>query len=100
MQKGILMHQDHDTFVQAVKDRKKIILTYFSGVQKLDLTILCIPVRYSPPVSQGGSEWYCFWDPEADVGERVLRLESSRIRYIELSDEPFDLADYAISEAN
>jgi hypothetical protein len=67
--KCILMHQDHNTFVQAVKDSKNIILTYFSGVRKLDLTELCIPIHYSPPVSQGGSDCYYFWDPEAEVGQ-------------------------------
>jgi len=96
----VFMHNDHDTFVQAVKDKKKIILTYFSGIQKLDLTKLCIPLHYSPSVSQGEPDCYYFWDPEAEVGERMLGLETSKIRYIEISDESFNPADYPISELN
>lgn len=91
---------DHDIFIQAVKDRKKIILTYFSGQQSLYLTRLCVPVQFNCSGSEDSSDCYYFWDPEADIGERLLGLFPSQIAYMEISDEIFDPADYIIPEVH
>lgn len=89
---------DHDVFIQAVKDKKKIILTYFSGQQYLYLTRLCVPVQFSSADMEEGSECYYFWDSDADTGERLLALSPSQITNMVLSDETFDPADYIIPE--
>lgn len=89
---------DHDIFIEATKDRKKIILTYFSGQKSFYLTRLCVPIQFSPSDSKEDSDWYYFWDSEAEVGERLLALPPSEIAYMELSDEIFDPADYIIPE--
>ena len=95
------MHEDHEIFIQAVKDRKKIILTYFCGEHSLYLTRLCVPIDYyKPAVSEGGSDCYYFWDSEANVGGRMLRLPPSQVKYMELSDETFDPNDYTIPQNN
>lgn len=90
---------NHDIFIQATKDRKKIILTYFSGQKSLYMTRLCVPIQFAPSDSQDESECYYFWDSEADVGERLLALPPSEIAYMELSDEIFDPNDYILPEA-
>ena len=89
---------NHDIFIKATKDRKKVILTYFSGQQNLYMTRLCIPIQFDPSESEYDSECYYFWDSEADVGERLLAMPPSEITYIELSDETFDPNDYIIPE--
>ena len=90
---------NHDIFIQAVKDRKKVILTYFSGFQNLYLTRLCVPIHFSPSGSEdNNTDCYYFWDSEADVGERLLALTPSDIAYMELSDDIFDPNDYIIPE--
>ena len=89
---------DHDVFIQAVKDKKKIILTHFSGQQYLYLTRLCVPVQFSSNKVENGSECYYFWDSDADTGERLLALAPSQITNMVLSDETFDPADYIIPE--
>ncbi len=93
----MLVHQD--VFTQAVKNRKKVILTYFSGQQFLYLTRLCVPVQFCASEEEKDFKCYYFWDLEADVGERLLALKPSQITYMELSDESFDPADYIIPEA-
>lgn len=92
------MHGDHGIFMQAVRDRRKIILTYFSGEHNLNLTKMCVPIKYSPPNAGEVSDWYYLWDSEEDVGERLLGLTTYDIMYMELSDEIFDPAEYIISE--
>lgn len=88
----------NDTFIQAVKDKKKVILTYFSDRQQLHLTRLCVPIKFSYNDMEDGSDCYYFWDPEADTGERLLALAPSEIKNMVLSDETFDPADYIIPE--
>ena len=92
------MHQDHDKFVRANEDRRKIILTYFSGEYSLNLTKLCVPLQYSPAGEEGDPGCYYLWDPEGDIGRRVLVLPSSRIVYMELSDDTFEPDEYMIPE--
>ena len=92
------MHHDHEKFMQAVKKRRKVILTYYSGEYSLNLTKLCVPLQYSPPGRGQDSNYYYLWDSEADVGERILGLPVSQIMYMELSDNTFDPNDYIIPE--
>ena len=89
---------DHDIFIQATENKKKVILTYFSGEQSLYLTRLCVPIQYNCSASEDAPDCYYFWDSEADVGERLLALSPSQIAYMELSDEIFDPAEYIIPE--
>ena len=93
------MHLDHDTFIQAAKERKKVILSYFSGQNSLFLTKLCIPIQFCPSETENSSDCYYFWDPEAELGERLLGLFPSEIANMLLSDEIFDPAKYIIPEA-
>ena len=90
---------NHDTFVEATKSKRKIILTYFSGEQNLYLTKLCVPVEYTPPDENETRGYYYFWDPKGEVGERILGLQSSQIVYMELSDETFNPTEYIVSDA-
>ena len=92
--KEIKMHEDHDIFIQAVKSNKKILLTYYDDELNLYLTRLCIPMNYGKPGSEGGSDYYSFWVEYAQISERALDLYPSQIKYMELSDEVFNPADY------
>lgn len=91
---------DHEVFIQATKNKMKLILTYFSGEQSLYLTRLCVPIQFNRSDSEDIYDCYYFWDSEAEVGERLLALSPSQIAYMELSDETFDPADYIIPQSN
>ena len=88
------MHDDHNIFIQAVKSCKKILLTYYDKELNLYLTRLCVPVDYGEPDSKVDSDYYYFWVEYAQVGERMLGLNSSQIKFMNLSDEVFNPADY------
>ena len=94
------MHVHHDIFMQAVKNRRKVIVTYFSDECNLNLTKLCVPVRYDSPDAGKESDYYYFWDSEGEVGERLLSLRPSQIIYIELGDETFDPDEYIVPDGD
>ncbi len=87
------MHEDHNVFVRAIKDKRKILLTYLGGGQKQTETKLVVPVYYGPETLESVSDSYHFWDASADGGEYVTSLPQSRINRMELSEESFDPAN-------
>ena len=94
------MHEDHPKFMQAVNNRRKVILTHFSGRYNLNLTKAYVPLQYAPSGEGEDSDCYYLWDSEADVGDRVLILSPSQILYMELSDDTFDPDEYIVPESD
>lgn len=91
--KGTLMHDDHNVFVRAIKDKRKILLTYLRNGQQQTETKLVVPVYYGPETLESLSDSYHFWDALADNGEYMTTLSQSQIRRMELSEESFDPAN-------
>jgi hypothetical protein len=91
--KGVLMHDDHEAFVRAIEERKKIEVAYFQNEQNQCVTKSCVPVYYGPATLEGVSDCYHFWDAAAEPGECMLSLPPSRIRQMRLSDDAFDPAN-------
>ena len=83
-------------FLKACTERKKILLTYFSGQNNLFLTKLCVPIRCFGPISESVTVFYYFWDEESDVGDRLFGVSPSDIKYMEITDEPFEPRDYIV----
>ena len=86
--------------MQAVKEKRKVILTHFSGEYNLNLTKLCVPLKYTPFSECGDSDCYYVCDSDADIGTRVLVLPPSQIMYMDLGDNTFDPNDYIIPETD
>ena len=85
------MHQDHQIFIRAIINNKKVLLNYFDDLYKLHFSRLCIPLYYSPGnIKRGVPDYYYLWDLKANAGKSLLRLPSSRIESIEPTDEAFD----------
>ena len=97
IRKGVLMHENHDIFIKAIKTNSKIILIYYGGEEKLYVTKLVIPVYFRPSNSAWDTDIYYFWDSQAR-SHRLLILQFSQIKSMELSDESFAKADYMNSE--
>jgi len=92
------MHRQHDIFVSALRDKRKLFLSFLSSKNNLYSTKLCIPVSYSPPDSKDDSEYYRIWDSESEVGERLIDLPASGILYMELSSENFTPDEYILPD--
>ena len=93
------MHKDHKVFMQALKDNRKIILTYFSNMKDFYITKLLIPVYHRSAFSKWSTDIYYFWNSEAD-GNRMLALPTTKIKFMKLSNEIFKEANYVKPENN
>jgi len=87
------MHNDHNVFVQAIKEKRKVLLTYLRDGQKRTETKLLVPVYYGPETLESIADSYHFWDASTDTGECIAGLPQSEIRRMELSEETFDPAN-------
>ncbi len=91
------MHRDHDIFVRAIKDKRRVKLVFLSNTDGNNAEKLCGPMLYSPPAGAGESDWYYLWDFESSTDKHVLGFPSSKIVGMELTKEAFDPAKYIAS---
>ena len=84
------MHSDHDIFVQGIKQKRRLTLTFFNDDRGLELVRQCGPLYHS-----GGRadelECYYLWDFEADEGYNFTALSPLQIVKMELAEEAFSL---------
>ena len=85
-----------EIFIKARKERKKILLTFFSGQYSLFYTKLCIPIQYIHPINEYEHDYFYFWDEQADAGDRLFGLPPEDIVIIEATEENYDPNDYII----
>jgi hypothetical protein len=83
---NIVTHNDHDKFTDAIKGNRRLIVMYLTGESNLNVTKLCIPMRYVPPASGKDCGCYYFWDSEGLLRERLLVLPASQIVHMALGD--------------
>ena len=74
------MHRDHKVFVQAIKDRIKIRLTFFNE-EGLFHAKVAIPMDYNPGRrGNDKSNSYHFWALEEDNNSAALILHQKQIK--------------------
>ncbi|MHC4740690.1 MAG: hypothetical protein ACYS8Z_02195 [Planctomycetota bacterium] len=85
------MHYHYDRFMQAIREKRKVILTHSTNESDSDVTKVCVPLDYRPARH---SDYFYVWDPQANVGERLLGLPIWQVKSIEVSEEAFDPSEY------
>ena len=91
------MHHEHDIFVKAIRDKKRLELTFFSNENDEIRDGLFGPIFYSPSTAGDDSDCYYLWDFEGDNSNNFLGLPPSQIMRMELTKEPFDLVEFFTS---
>lgn len=91
------MHSDHDVFTKAIKDKKKIKLTFSSNRHSDIEDRLLGPVFYSNFGREGDSGRYYLWDFESITENHFLGFPVSQILRMEAAEEPFDLVEFFTS---
>lgn len=91
-----------DAFVKAQKQKRKVLVTYFSSVNNLFLTKLCVPLQIQTIelYPSNSTELYYFWDENVDEDEKIFSLPLSEIKYLELSDELYNPDNYIVPDAS
>ena len=98
------MHRDHNNFVRAIKDRRKIRLIYSSEDDDIQAklsapmdysTKLSAPMDYHPDRrATDKSDCYHFWDFEEGDNGAPLILEPDKIISMNLDKRTFDPSDF------
>lgn len=91
------MHREHDIFVKAIRDRKRVKLTFFGNEQGDIVDGLFGPIFYSTSSGKEDSSCYYLWNFEGLTGKNLLGLPQSQIISMELTEEPFDFVEFFTS---
>jgi len=84
-----------DSFIQAIREKRKVRLTFFSKEDGRPLTRLCAPMDYGPSRrAHDKSDRYHLWDYESDSKQHNLPLLPAQVHQIEVLDETFDPAEF------
>jgi hypothetical protein len=84
------MHRDHNIFIQAIKDRKKILIKHRSENDRSASTKVCCPLFYIPARDNGISGHYYFWEDAKGLKSNVMSVKADNIVHIGQTHEPFD----------
>lgn len=84
------MHRDHDIFIQAIKDKKKILIKQRRENGRNASTKVCCPLFYIPSSDKSSSGHYYVWEGEKGLKSNVLSVKADNIVHIGQTQEPFD----------
>jgi len=84
------MHRDHHSFVLAIREKRKVKLTFRRKSRGVRTETICGPIVYSPSVASEDAACYYFWDTRSCSDDSLLVLPPVQIVSMELVDEPFD----------
>jgi hypothetical protein len=89
---GVIMHSDHAIFEHGVSQSRKVQLTFFSSDLGREFVSLCAPLYYSRGRDETDeSEWYYFWDFDAEQGHNFIALSPHQIVAMTLTEDAFSM---------
>jgi hypothetical protein len=89
------MIPNHPRFIEAIKEKKKVWVRFYSAADNGVLERVCAPLDYGP----GGEapdalNRYWLWDYKGKPEERTLSLVPQQIVDLQALGETFDPADF------
>jgi hypothetical protein len=90
------MHRDHKIFIQAIKDKKKVLIKQLNDTDSKPHTKVCRPLFYIPANGQDGCAQYYFWEGDREGKGDILRVTPVQIVSIESTQESFDPAGFTL----
>lgn len=90
-----------EIFINAIKTKKKIRLTFYSKQDSSPLTRLCAPMDYAPSSrAKDKTERFHFWDYESDTKNHTLSLLPNQIIGMESTELDFNPSDFVTWPTN
>jgi len=84
-----------EEFIQAIHDKKKIKLTFFSKEDGTLLVRKCAPMDYgSSRRTKEQNDRFHLWDYESDTQQHTLSLNPEQISKLEVLDEIFNPSEF------
>jgi hypothetical protein len=84
----------HTQFIEAIKEKKKISVRYYSHADSGVLDRICAPMNYGPGDLHDGLNRYWFWDYASNTGVHALGLMPKQIEDLQVLGELFDPAEF------
>lgn len=88
------MIPNHNQFLEALKDRKKVSVRFYSQADSGVLDRICAPMNYGPGAIHDGLNRYWLWDYASATGVHTLGLVPKQIVDLRVLGELFDPADF------
>ncbi len=86
----------HPQFLEAINDKKKISVRFYSQPDSGVLDRVCAPLAYGPGAdAKDGLNRYWLWDYASDPGLHTLSLLPQQIVDLQVLGEGFDPAEFA-----
>ena len=84
-----------DVFIQAIQEKRKVRLTFFSKEDRASLSRICAPMDFGPSrIARVKNDRYHLWDYESDTEEHTLSLSPDQVEGMVILDEYFDPAEF------
>jgi hypothetical protein len=85
----------NDKFIQAIRDKRKVRVTFYSKEDGGLLTRKCAPMDYGPSRhAKQQNDRFHLWDYESDTERHSLQLNPEQISKLEVLDEIFDPSEF------
>lgn len=84
-----------DEFIQAIRDKRKVRLTFFSKEDGGLLVRKCAPMDYGPSRrAKQKNDRFHFWDYESDTQRHTLSLNPEQVSKLQVLAEGFNPSEF------
>jgi hypothetical protein len=91
------MIANHERFLEALKEKRKVRVQFYSKPDSGVLDRVCAPLDYGPGgETQDGLNRYWLWDYASDTGTHTVGLLPQQIVDLQVLGEVFDPAQFTV----
>lgn len=84
-----------EEFIQAIRDRRKVRLFFYSKEDGGNLIRVCAPMDYGPSRrARVKNDRYHLWDYDSDAQRHSLSLNPEQVLSIEVLEDTFDPSEF------
>lgn len=92
------MIPNHKQFIEAIKEKKKVCLRFYSKADSGVIDLVCVPMDYGPGAGiQDGVNQYWLWDCTSNIGSPTLGLLPEQVLDLRVLGEVFDPAQIKVT---
>jgi hypothetical protein len=89
------MISNHKEFIEAIQEKKKVCLRFYSIADSGVIDLVCAPMDYGPGgATPDGVNRYWLWDYSSNTGSPALGLLPEQVLDIRILGETFDPAEF------
>lgn len=95
------MIPNHKQFIDAITEKKKVCLRFYSKADTGVIDLVCAPMDYGPGPDAGNDvNRYWFWDYSSNTGSPTLGLLPEQVLDLRILGQGFDPADFNTPPVN